>query len=116
MYNILSTITNSTMLFLEGIANLIVDLVGSILWALCDIFFILSDLMEMLFRMFAGIYEGGVMVNGENVKGDIVLYLIQSDIVQQIFMSILILSFFLLKNDILPKGKERGIEKKILFG
>lgn len=97
MFNILSTINNSCILgAFDGIMDWINGLIGLLFWSLCDIFFILADLMEMLFRMFAGIYEGGVDVNGEKVEGDIVLYLIQSEIVQQIFMSILILSFFLL--------------------
>ncbi len=76
--------------------NLLVDLtIGPLLWTLCDIFFVLLDLFEGLFKRFAGISDG-VTFDGEAVEGDLVLWFIKSDLVEQIFMSILVLSLFLL--------------------
>lgn len=80
----------------DGLLNIIYSLIGPLLWCLCDIFFIILDLFEVMFKSFAGIAEGGVKVQGEIVEGDIVLFLFQSNLVMQIFMSILILSLFLL--------------------
>lgn len=101
MGGLLKMFNNATMLGLwddvgDAISDTIGRVVGSILWLLCDIFFIILDLFESLFRAFAGISEKGIKINGEVVEGDIVLYLTQSNLVQQIFISILILSLFLL--------------------
>ena len=80
----------------DGLLNIIYSLIGPLLWCLCDIFFIILDLFETMFKAFAGTAEGGVKVQGEIVEGDIVLFLFQSNLIMQIFMSILVLSWFLL--------------------
>lgn len=81
----------------EEILNLLVNqTIGPLLWGLCDIFLVILDLFEWIFEAFAGTLEGGVTVQGQTVKGDLVLFLIQSDVVTQLFISILILSFILL--------------------
>lgn len=73
--------------------NTLIDLtIGPLLWALCDIFFVVLNLFESIFRTIAGVGQ----VGSDEFSGDIVLYLIQSDIVKQVFMSIFILSLFLL--------------------
>ena len=74
--------------------TLIMSIIGPIFWGLCDLFFILLDIFELVFRKLAGIDK--VTINGEVVEGDIVLYLIKSNIVQNIFYSVLALSLFLL--------------------
>ena len=70
--------------------------IGNILWGLCDIFFVILDLFEALFRKLAGVTDTVTTGTGEKIEGDLVLYLIQSELVQQIFMSILVLSLILL--------------------
>lgn len=80
----------------DTIMNNITDIVGPILWGLCDIFFVILNIFEVLFRKLAGIGEGVETSTGEAIEGDLVLYLIQSNLVQQIFMSILVLSLVLL--------------------
>ena len=84
----------------EGVEDLVSGLfmntIGQILWALCDIFFIILDLFEALFNQIAGISSSVRGMDGNKIEGDIVLYLVQSNIVQQVFMSIFILSLFLL--------------------
>ena len=80
----------------DFLLNALTQSVGAILWMLCDVFFWILDIFEDLFRAFAGTLEGGVNIQGEQVEGDIVLYLMQSDFVMQIFNSILILSLVLL--------------------
>lgn len=82
--------------FIDGIGNAIMDVVGSVLWLFCDIFFVILDMFESLFTRLAGISSDVTNANGEAIEGDLVLYLIKSDLVQQIFLSILILSFILL--------------------
>ena len=79
----------------EDIGDFLSNIIGTVLWLLCDLFFIILDLFENLFKAFAGIGNAS-NASGEAIEGDLVLYLINSDVVQQIFMSILILSFFLL--------------------
>ena len=84
---------------MDDVMESIMNFVGSILWGLSNIFFILLDLLEMIFRKFAGIDNnvyGWANGTKEKVDGDLVLYLVQSSIIQQIIMSILILSLFLL--------------------
>ncbi len=67
---------------------------GMILYNLCIPFFWLINLCETLYRKFAGLEV--VYDNGTPIEGDIVVYLVQSDIVQNVFISILILGLFLL--------------------
>ncbi len=101
MGSLLKVISNGTLLawgdeLIENILDTIWSVVGATLWLLCDLFFVILDLFEIFFKIFAG---GGELVQnayGEEVKGDLVLYLINSSLVQQIFFSILTLSFFLL--------------------
>lgn len=78
----------------DTILNAIWSALGWIWWMLCDIFFLLLDFFELVFRKLAGIDP--VYVDGEKQEGDLVLYLIKSDVIQNIFYSILMLSFFLL--------------------
>ncbi len=82
----------------EGLLDIIVDgTIGPLLWALCDIFFVLLDIFESLFKAFAGVAEDGVTIHGQRgVTGDIVLFLMESDIVADIFISMMILSWILL--------------------
>lgn len=84
--------------WLDEIGNDILEIIlapiTTLLWGLCDIFFIILNMFESIFREIAGL--GDVHADGTDAQGDIVLYLIQSDIVQQVFFSILILSLFLL--------------------
>ena len=83
--------------FWDEILNLLVNqTIGPLLWGLCDIFLVILDLFEWIFEAFAGTLEGGVTVQGQTVEGDLVLFLIQSDVVTQLFISIMILSFILL--------------------
>ncbi|MFQ6724303.1 MAG: MMCAP2_0566 family conjugal transfer protein, partial [Clostridia bacterium] len=100
MGKLLSIIDTSTLSILsdlgDGIMEIVMSILGPILWGLCDIFFIILDLFEKVFRALAGTLEGGVKIQGTRVEGDIVLYLIQSRLVTEIFISILILSFVLL--------------------
>ncbi len=79
----------------DDIINSVMYVVGMILWGLADIFFVLIDLIEELFRKFAGL-DVVYTSSGEAIEGDIVLYLLSSTIVQDIFFSIMILGFFLL--------------------
>lgn len=78
----------------DAILSVVMTFLGPILWGLCDIFFLLLDLFELIFKKLAGIDTIGI--NGETVEGDIVLYLIRSDVVQNIFFSVLMLSLCLL--------------------
>lgn len=101
MINLLNVINSSSILGFwselgDELLNAITRPIGALLWGLCDIFFVILDLFETIFKAFAGTLEGGVKVQGEQVEGDIVLYLMNSKLVQQIFMSIFILSLFLL--------------------
>ncbi len=82
--------------WLEDLGDVIVNIPSSILWVLSDLFFIVLDMFEVLFSKFAGIDRNITGVEGEAIEGDLVLYFIQSDLVQEIFFSILILSLFLL--------------------
>lgn len=78
----------------DTITTALWDMVGWIFWLLCDIFFQILDFLEIIFRKLAGMDP--VYVDGEKQEGDLVLYLIKSDVVQNIFFSILMLSLFLL--------------------
>lgn len=92
-----SLVNGATLLgyqFGDGIKAVIMALWGPMLWGLCDLFFVLLDIFELIFKKLAGMDK--VSVNGETVEGDIVLYLIKSDVVQNVFYSILALSLFLL--------------------
>lgn len=80
--------------FGDAVAEVLENILGVILWGFCDIFFLIINLCEAIFRKFAGLET--LTINGETVEGDIVLYLLQSNIVQEVFFSILILSLFLL--------------------
>lgn len=81
---------------LEDIGDFVMSFVGQILWLFCDIFFLILDLFEDLFRKFAGIDTNVTSATGEKIEGDLVLYFVNSSVVQEIFMAILILSLFLL--------------------
>ena len=101
----LAFVNNSSMLsWLDDLGNwfesavdaVFIAYLGPVLWGLCDIFFVILNLFESLFNQIAGISSGVKAISGTHVEGDIVLYLIQSSVVQQVFMSVLILSLFLL--------------------
>ena len=96
MGSLLNFISSGTMLGLidDIIDNTIGMLVGPILWGLCDIFFLILDMFESLYKRFAGIAD--ITINGEVVDQDPVLYLINTNIVQEMFFSILTLSLVLL--------------------
>jgi len=97
MNSLIHFLSNSTMLSIgKDIEQWAVGILGSLIWGLCNIFFVIIDLFETLFRKFAGIDPNVTNASGEAIEGDIVLYLIQSNLVQQIFMSILVLSLMLL--------------------
>ncbi len=98
MGNLLSMMSRNMLasFWTTDFADVIGDFVGSFLWLLSDIFFIILDMFEDLYRKFAGIDTNVTTSSGETIDGDLVLYFIQSNIVQQIFMSIFILSLFLL--------------------
>jgi len=97
MSNLLGIINNSTILGIgQEIGDFFINFLGVFLWSLCDIFFVLIHLFEMLFKKFAGIGEGVTDASGNAIEGDLVLYFTQSNLVQEIFMAILILSLFLL--------------------
>ena len=93
----------------------IMSLFGTLLYPLFSIFFLLIDGIQALFKAFAGtgtiMYGGATWGNAETVYGDlnyygpdkegdfgggIVYYLFQSDLVKNLFMSILILALFLI--------------------
>ena len=81
--------------FVDHIVDGVQNIVGTILWGLCDVFFVIINICETLFRKFAGLdvtYSSG----GEEIEGDIVLFLLQTETIQNVFFSVLILSFFLL--------------------
>ena len=96
MGSLLKFISNGTMLdFIANVLDSILNTILSpILWALCDIFFFVIDMFEDLYQTFAGISE--FAMNGETVSQDPVLYLINTDVVQEMFFSILSLSLLLL--------------------
>ena len=97
MGNLLTALKTTTMLnVFKEFGKMLEDLPGMLLWALSDLFFIVLDLFETLFKKFAGIDSNVLGADGESIEGDLVLYFIQSDLVQEIFFSILILSLFLL--------------------
>ena len=56
----------------DDIINAVMYVVGMILWGLADIFFVLIDLIEELFRKFAGL-DVVYTSSGEAIEGDIVL-------------------------------------------
>ena len=96
MGNLLKVISSSSIL---GLLDSIVDvLIGSVLgvylWSLCNIFFILIDMFETLYQKFAGVEP--IPLNGTEVSQDPVLYLINTNVVQEIFFSIVSLSIILL--------------------
>lgn len=96
MSTLLRVISSSPILgwFEDLMDNIIGVLIGPILWGLCDIFFLILDMFETLYRKFAGLEE--ITLGGVTSTGDPVLFLINSDIVQEVFFSVLILSLFLL--------------------
>ena len=84
-----STFSNSS-----WITN-IVNEIGSWLYGLFSIFFLVIDWLQSLFRSLAGLE--GIMINGTEVnasdseaKYDIIFYLIQSDVVIDVFVSMLV--------------------------
>lgn len=102
MMGLLQGISNSTMLawydeVLQEIGNFLIgEIIGKFLWTLGSIMFVILDLFENVFKSLAGIREGGVTISGDKVEGDLVLYFIESPVVTEIFISMLILSFILL--------------------
>lgn len=105
MGNLLAYISKASMLgfwdtIKEGLedfaSGILMNTLGHVLWSLCDIFFIILDMFQALFNQIAGISSSIRGMDGNRIEGDIVLYLVQSNIVQQVFMSIFILSLFLL--------------------
>lgn len=81
--------------FGDWIYNKIIEgVVGLLLWNISIPFFWMINLCEHLYRKFAGLEV--VYDNGTAIEGDIVVYLVQSDIVQNVFFSVLILGLFLL--------------------
>lgn len=99
MNGILTAIKNVHLLdFWSGLGDWVGSFLGTFLWVFCDIFFVILDLFETLFRKFAGI-DNNITTGskgGEKIEGDLVLYFINSDLVQEIFFSIVALSFILL--------------------
>lgn len=81
-------------MIIEIVYSAVLNVVGPILWGLCDIFLVILDIFEMVFKKLAGIQT--VKIDGQKYEGDIVLYLIRSNLVQNIFFSILFLSLCLL--------------------
>ena len=95
MGNLLKVIASSSILGLgDFIEETVEILIAPIFWGLCDIFFIIIDLFETLYKKFAGIEE--FVVGKDTVSQDPVLYLINTDVVQEIFFSIVTLSMILL--------------------
>ncbi len=87
----------------QGMADTLWDWVGNIfgtiIWLFCEIFFWILDIFEVVFKAFAGIgtgVTGSLDGKTEKIEGDLVLYFIQSNLVQDIFISIVILSVILL--------------------
>ena len=56
----------------------------------------IADICQIIFRKFAGIADTGLNFNGEDTTGDFVLTLIQTDIVQNLFISLSILAVIIL--------------------
>jgi len=80
---------------IEGITGVI----GTFLYGLFAIFFRLIDWLQSLFRALAGLAP--IVIDGETVnandneaKFDIIFYLIQSDIVIDVFISMLVFIFW----------------------
>lgn len=94
--------------------NTILGVIGSLLYPLFSIIFLLMQILQSLFYSFAGIgtvyYNengsgfsglGGTPITGDNPTGDkydtgILYYLFQSDIVKNILISMMLLALFLL--------------------
>ena len=96
MGSLLKVISSGSVLnWIEDILGKIVEIViGPILWGLCDIFFIILELFDTLYKNFAGIED---FVEGKEMfTQDPVLYFINTSLVQEIFFSIVILSLILL--------------------
>ena len=98
MGGLLSAIKGMQILgWFDDLGNWIMDhVVGHVLWLFSDIFFLILELFEKIFKAFAGIGTGVKDSAGEAIEGDLVLYFISSDLIQDIFISILILSVILL--------------------
>ena len=95
MGNLLKVISSSSVLaWMDGITELINSIMAPILWGLCDIFFLLLELFDWLYKKFAGIED--FVVGKDTVNQDPVLYLINTNVVQEMFFSILSLSVILL--------------------
>ena len=95
MGNLLKVISsNSVLAWMDGITELINSITAPILWGLCDIFFLLLELFDWLYKKFAGIED--FVVGKDTVNQDPVLYLINTNVVQEMFFSILSLSVILL--------------------
>lgn len=90
---------------MDSIIDAILGTVGTVLYGLFNIIFILIDALYGLFKSFAGVgdmrYAGEAnTITGANGGGltdtGIIYYLLQSDIVKNMFISILLLGLFLL--------------------
>lgn len=100
MFNLLNIIGVGHLLgglesFVDGAISKVYDILfGQVLWPISQLFFIILDMFDTLFRQFAGLNT----VSGIDgaYTGDLVLYFINSSLVQEIFFSIMVLSFFLL--------------------
>ncbi len=80
----------------DTVRNIIWNILGTVLWGFGSIIFVILDIFESIFKAFAGISTNGISINGKTIEGDPVLYFIQSDVVVQIFISMIILSLILL--------------------
>lgn len=86
--------------------NTIVNVIGTILYPLCGILFLLIDMIQEIFYGFAGIGKisiGGGLTNNQDaitVDGQddagIIYYILQSDLVKNLLLSIVVLAFVLL--------------------
>ncbi|MBR2969506.1 MAG: hypothetical protein IKC49_00425 [Clostridia bacterium] len=94
---------------MDSVMNAILGTIGSIIYPLFSIFFVLIDGLYDMFKSFAGVgnmhYGDGFGILGTDItsKNDggetstgIVYYLLQSDLVKNMFISILLLGLFLL--------------------
>ncbi|MBQ7798334.1 MAG: hypothetical protein IJ371_04355, partial [Clostridia bacterium] len=76
MGTFLNALNKSTMLnwftdIAEDIGDFLSNIIGTVLWLLCDLFFIILDLFEKLFKAFAGIGNAS-NESGEDIEGDLV--------------------------------------------
>lgn len=96
MGTLLKFISSSSILGLidDILSGITTVLIGPLLWGLCDIFFLILDMFETLYKKFAGIED--FMIGKDTVSQDPVLYMMNTSVVQEIFFSILILSLILL--------------------